>query len=366
MALNFRFGIASDLHIAVPHTIWDSPGRFHLVEVSIPALEKVLAHFETLNLDFLLLPGDLTQHGEAENHQWLQERLQSLPFPTYVIPGNHDVPYLYAKDKVIGFADFPSYYRQFGYQDAEKLYYTREILPGVQLIALNSNQFDREGNQLGCLDEEQLQWLEQTLFQVREKLVLITIHHNAIEHIPGQSSHELGRRYMLDNAETLLKILHSHGVKLIFSGHLHIQDLAEVNGIYEITTGSLVSYPHPYRIVEVKTNVCRQQEVKIESYRLESLPGWENLAETSREVMGDRSYPFMLKLLTSPPLNLPIAQAQKLAPQLRYFWTEIAAGDAIFDFADFPVAAQQHLQKFGAIALNGTPALIDNRVTLTI
>jgi predicted phosphodiesterase len=236
----------------------------------------------------------------------------------------------------------------------------------VQLIALNSNQFDREGNQLGCLDEEQLQWLEQTLFQVREKLVLITIHHNAIEHIPGQSSHELGRRYMLDNAETLLKILHSHGVKLIFSGHLHIQDLAEVNGIYEITTGSLVSYPHPYRIVEVKTNVCRQQEVKIESYRLESLPGWENLAETSREVMGDRSYPFMLKLLTSPPLNLPIAQAQKLAPQLRYFWTEIAAGDAIFDFADFPVAAQQHLQKFGAIALNGTPALIDNRVTLTI
>ncbi|WP_088891809.1 hypothetical protein [Leptolyngbya ohadii] len=35
MSLRFRFGIISDPHIALPHTIWDSPHRFHLVEVSI-------------------------------------------------------------------------------------------------------------------------------------------------------------------------------------------------------------------------------------------------------------------------------------------------------------------------------------------
>jgi DNA repair exonuclease SbcCD nuclease subunit len=366
MKLDFRFGIASDLHVAVPQTIFDAPKRFHLVEVSIPALEIVLAHFERLDLDFLLLPGDLTQHGEPENHQWLQERLQALPYPVYVIPGNHDVPSLLSENGSIAFAEFPSYYRKCGYQNSDKLYYTCEVLPGVQLIALNSNQFDPDGKQLGCLDEEQLRWLEAILPELAEKLVLVTIHHNAIEHIPGQSAHELGKRYMLDNADKLLSILRANRVKLIFSGHLHVQDIVEADGVCEVTTGSLVSYPHPYRLVEVKTNEKGQQEIKIDSFRVKSVPGWANLAEKSREFMGDRSYPFMLKLLTSPPANLPIALAEKLAPQLRYFWADIAAGDALFNFPDLPPAANNHFQKFGAIANDGTHNPIDNRTTIIV
>ncbi|MDE5076717.1 MAG: metallophosphoesterase, partial [Trichodesmium sp. St5_bin2_1] len=42
MALNFKFAVASDLHIAVPHTISEQTHSFHLVKVSIPALELVL------------------------------------------------------------------------------------------------------------------------------------------------------------------------------------------------------------------------------------------------------------------------------------------------------------------------------------
>jgi len=37
MSLNFRFAVVSDLHIAFPHDLESS--QFHLVEVSIPALE---------------------------------------------------------------------------------------------------------------------------------------------------------------------------------------------------------------------------------------------------------------------------------------------------------------------------------------
>lgn len=92
MTLNFRFAVVSDLHLALPHTIWNHPSRFHLVEVSISAFQSVLEHLIQLDLDFLLLPGDLTQHGEPENHAWLQQCLTQLPFPVYVVPGNHDVP----------------------------------------------------------------------------------------------------------------------------------------------------------------------------------------------------------------------------------------------------------------------------------
>ncbi|MEM8778665.1 MAG: metallophosphoesterase [Cyanobacteria bacterium P01_G01_bin.49] len=361
--MNFRFAIISDPHVAVPHTIAHHTNRFHLVEVSIPALEKALNHLEQSNLDFLILPGDLTQDGEPDNHRWLQQRLQALPFPVYVVPGNHDVPTLHATDKNIGLNEFPQYYRHCGYQD-NSLYYTQEILPGVQIIALNSNYFNQQGQQLGYLDEEQLNWLEQLLPQIKDKLLLVMIHHNVIEHLPGQADHELGRRYMLDNADLLLKLLESANSQLIFTGHLHVQDIACHQNIYEITTGSLVSYPHPYRIIEVQKKNNHPLTLNISSHRVDSVPGWEKLAETSRQWLGDRSFAFMVKLLTASPLRIPVAEAEELAPLLRDFWADIAAGDAIFDFPHFPPQARRYFQKFSAINADGTPALIDNHATL--
>lgn len=366
MSLNFRFGVISDLHIALPKTISDHPTRFHLVEISISALELVLAHLERLDLDFLLIPGDLTQDGEPANHTWLQKRLAQLPYPVYVIPGNHDVPTWLPSDRAIGLKDFPHYYRQFGYSNPDQLYYTCELLPGVQLIGLNSNQFDESGKQVGRLDETQLAWLEQVLAQVRDKLVLVMVHHNIIEHLPGQARHPLGHRYMLENAPVLLNLLKAAGVNLIFTGHLHVQDIAYQNGIYDITTGSLVSYPHPYRILELRTHDRGNRCLQIESHRVESVPGWDNLLHTSREWMGDRSGPFMQKLLTSPPLSLSIADAQKLAPSLRYFWADIAAGDACFDFPNFPPHIRQYFQTFSTTSKDGQPALIDNHTTLLL
>ena len=375
IAPNFKFGIVSDLHIAIPETISKAQERFHLVEVSIPVLEKALEHLETLNLDFLLLPGDLTQDGEVENHQWLANRLSKLSFPTYVIPGNHDVPNVLATKKllsanqsqrIIGFDDFPQYYQDCGYQNTEQLYYTREILPGVQLIALNSNIFDRDGRQIGCLDDRQLLWLESTLQETEGQLVLLTIHHNIIEHLPQQSKHPLGRRYMLDNRMALLDLLQKYGVNLIFTGHLHVQDVAEFKGIYEICTGSMVSYPHPYRVIEVMAPHSEALKLNIQSHKIKSVAGWENLSETSREYLGDRSSQFMMRLLTSPPLNLSPTEAAKYTPHLRYFWSDIAAGDVLFDFPQFPPLLRKYFQQFSAVDSEGNPNLIDNQVTLLL
>ncbi|MGK7939318.1 MAG: metallophosphoesterase [Crocosphaera sp.] len=361
--MNFRFAIISDPHVAVPHTIENHLNRFHLVEVSILTLEKVLNDLEQLNLDFLLLPGDLTQDGEPENHDWLQQRLKSLSCPVFVVPGNHDVPSLLRTPKTIGLEDFPSYYGNCGY-DSQKLYYTQEILPGVRIIGLNSNQFNQEGKQLGCLDEQQLTWLENLLPQVKDELLLVMIHHNVIEHLPGQATHELGKRYMLDNASLLLKMLEPVKAKLILTGHLHVQDIAYHQGIYEITTGSLVSYPHPYRLIEVKRSHNSSFSLNITSNRVKSVPGWENLEEISRRWLGDRSFPFMVKLLTASPLDISVQEAEKYAPFLRDFWSEIAAGDGIFDFPNFPPEIRQYFQQFSATKIDGTPALIDNQAVL--
>lgn len=366
MNLDFRFAIISDLHVALPHTIWDHPSRFHLVEVSIPALEIILERLDHLNLDFLLLPGDLTQHGEPENHTWLADRLAKLPYPVYVIPGNHDVPVREKDGRSIGLADFPYYYQKFGYSDPTQLYYTAYPLPGVRLLGLNSNLFNQEGKQIGRIDTRQLAWLQQTLQKNSDELTLVMIHHNVVEHLPGQAHHPLGQRYMLENAEVLVQILRAAGVKLVFTGHLHIQDIACHEGVYDITTGSLVSYPHPYRILRLQTDSQGRQWLQVESGRVEAVPDFPALQTISRQWMGDRSYPFMMKLLTQSPLNLPPAEAEALAPSLRYFWADIADGDTLFDFPHFPPAARHHFQQFGAIDQNGTHTPIDNHTTLML
>lgn len=369
MPLSFRFGIVSDPHIGLPHTIWDHPSRFHLVEASIPGFEQAIDHFIQMDIDFLLLPGDLVQHGERDNHVWLAERLSQLPFPTFVVPGNHDVIQPEADEQVIDWAEFTTFYQKFGYRyNPGKVYYSCSPVPGLRLIGLNSNQFDKQGYIIGRLCQEQLDWLQQELAaaQSQGEVIWVMLHHNVIEHLPQQGDHLLGRRYILSNRQDLIALLQVYGVRLMFTGHLHVQDVSQQGDLYEITTGSLVSYPHPYRLGQFVQDETGQGQLTIESPRIQSVPNFPDLPGHSREWMGDRSVPFMMKLLTCPPLNWPEALALKYAPDMRYFWADIADGDRLFDFADFPEEARRYFKSFGAIDAAGNPQLIDNAITLVL
>ncbi|MGB7086727.1 MAG: metallophosphoesterase [Phormidesmis sp.] len=375
MRLNFKFAVVSDLHIALPHTIWDAPNRFHLVEVSIPAFEQILARLMADPPDFLLLPGDLVQHGERENHQWMAERLARLPFPTYVVPGNHDVVsrngLLPGDDRSsdrIALSEFPQIYQRFGYEDPQQLYYQKEILPDVHLIGLNSNAFNAAGEQIGTgiIDDAQLLWLDRQLAALSGKFVMVMVHHNVLEHLPDQSKTKLGQRYMIQNAPQLVSRLQAAKVPVAFTGHLHVQDIARADDFYAITTGSLVSYPHPYRLMSVMTDERGQHRLQVTSHRIEAVPEWPTLQQTSRAWMSDRSFPFILKLLTDPPLSLSLAQAKAYAPYIADFWASVAAGDAMLDYPALPERAQQYFQRYSATDASGQPQFIDNHATLTL
>lgn len=375
MTLNFKFAVVSDLHIALPHTIWDAPHRFHLVEVSIPAFEQILEQLVADQPDFLLLPGDLVQHGERENHQWLANRLAQLPFPAYVVPGNHDVPRkegTLAGDKRtedrIALADFPQIYQQFGYADSKQLYYRQEIFPDVHLIGLNSNTFDEYGEQIGTgfINEEQFSWLDAQLKELTGKFVMVMVHHNVLEHLPNQAKSKLGQRYMIKNAPELVLRLQAAKVPLAFTGHLHVQDIAKSDEFYAITTGSLVSYPHPYRLMSVSTNEQGQRQLTVETRRIESVAKWPTLQQTSKEWMGDRSFPFIQRLMTDPPLSLSPQQAENYAPYIKDFWATVAAGDAWFDYDKLPEKVQRFFRQFNAIGEDGKEKFIDNNTVLLL
>ncbi|OUC13258.1 MAG: metallophosphoesterase [Alkalinema sp. CACIAM 70d] len=364
MSLNFRFAVVSDIHAALPHTIWQHPSRMHLVEVGIPALEVVLERLSDLELDFLLIPGDLTQHGEPDNHQWMAQRLAQLPYPVYVIPGNHDIPVMEANEQSIAYAEFPHFYQAFGYEDPSRHDYSQVIFPGVRLIGLNSNTFDAQGKQVGRLTNAQLSWLQEVLAQAIHEFVIVMIHHNVCEHMPQQSDQPLGKRYILENAAELRQLLRAHNVNLVFTGHLHIQDVAYEDGIYDITTGSLVSYPHPYRVFQFQTDRQGRHWLHMDSGRVEAIPEWQTLAQDTHRIMADRSASYMLQLLMQPPLNLCQTEAEALVSDLQQFWPSVACGDAVFDFAHFPEPARSYFEAFsshGAIDNHAFLALGETR-----
>ncbi|MEO1621272.1 MAG: metallophosphoesterase [Cyanobacteria bacterium J06632_3] len=373
--LNFKFAIVSDLHIALPHTIWDAPNRFHLVEVSIPAFEQILAGLEANPPDFLLLPGDLVQHGERENHEWLANRLSQLPFPVCVVPGNHDVVRKdgnlpsdgSGKDR-IALKDFPAIYQHFGYSDGQQLDYHREIIPGVHIIGLNSNAFDETGEQIGTglIAPQQLAWLDEQLAALSGEFVMVMVHHNVLEHLPGQAKTKLGQRYMIRNASELVSRLQAAQVPVAFTGHLHVQDIAQADNFYAITTGSLVSYPHPYRLLSVATDEMGNHHLSVETRRIESVPDWPTLQETSKNWMCDRSRPFITRLLTEPPLSLSPRQAVHFAGEVKDFWATVAAGDAQFDYGQLPEKAQRYFQRYNAVDPQGQTRFIDNNATIVL
>lgn len=363
----YRFAIVSDPHVALPETIWQNPRRFHLVEVSIPALEQIFDHLAHLNLDFLLIPGDLTQHGEPDNHRWLARRLAQLPYPTYVIPGNHDFPAVSERTRTTQ-AQFVRFYRAFGYDQGHRPYYCRAIAPGLRLIGLNSNQLSADGTAIdGYIDEEQMAWLDRTLAALPpDELAIVMVHHNLLEHLPDQGNHVLGKRYILENSAQLRQKLQAAGIQLVFSGHLHVQDIAEADGLYDLTTGSLVSYPHPYRTLALREDAAGRLWLDVQSHRIATTPDWPDLPTQSRDWMGDRSEPFMRKLLEHSPLDLTAAEIDAYVPHLRHFWADVAEGDRAIDYPELPPAVRAYCRSFGAIAPNGTPHRRDNHTSLPL
>ncbi|ASC70841.1 hypothetical protein XM38_017880 [Halomicronema hongdechloris C2206] len=270
-------------------------------------------------------------------------------------------------ERTLSLADFSRQYRGLGY-DSDRPYYCQPLAAGVHLIGLNSIGFDAQGQQLrvGHIDPEQLAWLEATLASLSHSLVLVMVHHNVLEHLPGQAASPLGQRYLVANRQTLLDILHRYGVQLLFTGHLHVQDVAQQGSLYEITTGSLVSYPHPYRLIDLYRPQSGPLQLTIETHHVTTVPDWPDLQASSRQWMCDRATPFMTKFLTAPPLNLPAAEAATVVPHLNEFWATIAAGDPLFDFSHLPASPARYLEQFSALGPDGRPQRRDNHTTLTL
>lgn len=228
--------------------------------------------------DCVFITGDLTFNGARASHERLVSHLERLAHSgirCFVIPGNHDVNCPYSKSytgdeakpvTTVSSEDFAQLYSHFGYgkgsvRDPNSLSYTCEPAEGLMLLCIDSNRYDenrlgRNGDKVvyhneGAVKPETLEWIKTQLDDAKAsgKRVIALMHHHLVEHIDGEA--KLLPNYIVANHEQVAKVLRDGGVKVVFTGHLHITDAATIDGMTDVATGSASTYPLPMRIVIV-------------------------------------------------------------------------------------------------------------------
>lgn len=299
--MNLRIAVMSDLHYLSPDMIADTEDFEHafnsdrkLLKESSSVLHEMLERVRADKPDILLVSGDLTKDGEQECHAALAKQLQQLQqdvpgLKIYVINGNHDIRNYNAKNfntadgKAVPATrtepeDFKRIY-DFVYSDptvlatftpaegnkAGGLSYVARPVEGLTVIAMdtcryssdNTSNGDDEHETSGAISADLEKWvIEQTAAaKARGDLVIGLEHHGLVPHFDVQPT--ILPMYLVNGYERIAQEYADAGMSVVFTGHMHAVDIAAMttaagNTIYDIETGSALTYPCPVRFVDLR------------------------------------------------------------------------------------------------------------------
>jgi predicted phosphodiesterase len=202
-----RFGMCADVHKDVMH---DADER----------LRTYLEFMAEKRAHFVAQMGDFCQPKEANDS--FRDVWQSWEGDQYNVVGNHDMDGGFSRE------DFREYLGM------EKGYYTY-LQQGYRFIVLDGNDRhkDAPGGYPRHIGEEQRTWLSETLTSTTEPVIVLV--HQSLESADG-----------VDNGPAVRAILEAANeaagwgrVLACFSGHHHLDDLVEVNGIPYVQVNSM-------------------------------------------------------------------------------------------------------------------------------
>lgn len=256
-------------------------------------IDSALAMIKEDRPDLVLVSGDLTKDGEKQGHQDMAEKLRKIENETdakvFVINGNHDI-YNYQdsctfengkKEQATTTTpkDFKEIYSEFGYNNEYDAQYYRPpegkqagglsysvTVGDYVIIGIDSGRYSPDADTgmntnehitAGRIDADLLPWVKQQVEEANEsgKTVIGLMHHGLVPHFSKEA--ELLSEYVVDDWQKMATTLADAGMRYIFTGHMHANDIAEytsVNGnkIYDLETGSLAAYGSPVRTVTIR------------------------------------------------------------------------------------------------------------------
>jgi hypothetical protein len=161
--------------------------------------------------------------------------------------------------------EFKDIYREFGYgeaiaQDPDSLSYVVQPVRNLRLLMVDScrwkeNKENQEPVVGGNLSLSTLKWIESQLaLALKDECAVLAVqHHGILEHYRNNKRYY--RNYVLENHQDLVSLYNHYNVRIVMTGHFHSQDITRVSDpneiLFDVETGSLVTYPNPIRYFEI-------------------------------------------------------------------------------------------------------------------
>lgn len=130
----------------------------------------------------------------------------------------------------------------------------------------------------GRIDTSLLPWVEQRVKDAiaKGKTPIGLMHHGLVPHFSKEA--ELLSEYVVDDWQEMATTLADAGMRYIFTGHMHANDIAEYtsvsgNTIYDLETGSLAAYGSPVRTVTIQRDETMTDQSTLqfdETFRVKS------------------------------------------------------------------------------------------------
>lgn len=305
-----NFSVLSDIHYFPKEYIGNLNGfnyrrtldnDLKLEQYADEILDEAIREILAKGSKVVLISGDNAMGCEYLSHEMLTAKLRKLTdagVKVYTVPGNHDISRpdkiskrfvaddptesvvkagtTYVDDRIVEVkgttkSEFAELYKDFGYGDDESiiardpggsLSYTANLGSGYRLIAVDANEYSGElctGKKY--LEGDLLNWVNS---QVKEctaagDIPLLMMHYDLIEKYDMQSTIMGGN--FLDGGEKLAESFADLGVRYIFTGHSHANDISSLttkagNTVYEVCTGSLVLHGSPIRHAKLSGEDC--------------------------------------------------------------------------------------------------------------
>lgn len=285
-----RIMVIADPHV-LPQSVIDQETNFDeymqtqrkMLDLSEPIWHALLDTALKYKPELVLIPGDLTRDGESAAHDTVSAgllRLQAAGIRTLVIPGNHDLP-----------GDnwetlYPGTFED-AVKDANSHSFAIEPIQGLTVIGIDGS--DGKAS-IGTLSEATQAWIfEQADAAVKKgNMIIAMTHWQILEHFDEQATLESSCRF--NNADELRDNLMHHGVHLVLTGHFHVNGITifrDTTGLtndslVEITTGSPITYPCPYRWLTLSND---RKQVAVATDYINSISTIPDLTTSSREWM---------------------------------------------------------------------------------
>lgn len=234
------------------------------------ALSAFVRMAQKKKLAAIIVTGDVTFNGERVSAEKFAEIFKPLEeTQLLVLPGNHDIYDGWAREfrgKKQYYAGqisprmwrniFKTSYKNAVSVDDESLAYSVQLNPDYLLILADSNDYGKEEATTapataGFLGREQRRWIKAQLQYASENnlQVIFCMHHNLYAHNPA-----VNKGYVVDDYRELRKLLAQYNVKLVFSGHIHAQNIMlpqDPCPATEVVTASFCSNDQGYGVVKV-------------------------------------------------------------------------------------------------------------------